>query len=130
MSIVLPEPPIILKALFGCLLLAIVLAMAVVDSCEMILRNRLNALLAAGGVGQAVLVGHPRYIDAALGALLGFAILSGIAVLFRHVRGFDGLGFGDRKFAAAAGIWVGWGGNAPMVRIAPFVWLRLRVVPS
>ena len=96
------------NAPFGCLLLATVVTMAVIDCREMILPNRLNAILAAGGVGQAIFVGRPDLTDALLGALFGFAILSMIAALFRHIRGIDGLGFGDQKFAAAAGLWIGW----------------------
>jgi leader peptidase (prepilin peptidase)/N-methyltransferase len=118
MSVALLETNDVLKALFGGLLLSIVIIMAAIDAREMILPNRLNALFAASGVGQAVLVGHPQFADAALGAALGFATLSGIAALFRQVRGVEGLGFGDQKFAAAAGIWIGWDQIAPMLLIA------------
>jgi leader peptidase (prepilin peptidase) / N-methyltransferase len=109
---------IISKAAFGCLLIATVLKMAVIDCREMILPNRLNAILAAGGVGQAVFVGGPDLTDALLGALLGFVVLSMIAALFRYVRGIDGLGFGDQKFAAAAGLWIGWEQITSMLLIA------------
>ncbi|MBR1241923.1 prepilin peptidase [Bradyrhizobium sp. AUGA SZCCT0274] len=113
-----PDLLIASKAAFGCLLFATVLVMAVVDCREMILPNRLNALLAGGGIGQAVLVGQPNLPDAVLGALLGFVVLSAIAAVFRRVRDIDGLGFGDQKFAAAAGIWIGWEQIATMLLIA------------
>ena len=118
MSVGLPNLLIALKAAFGCLLFATVLMMAVVDCREMILANRLNALLAAGGIGQAILVGQPHLTDGVLGAVFGFVVLSVIAALFRRIRGIDGLGFGDQKFSAAAGLWIGWEEIAPMLLIA------------
>jgi prepilin signal peptidase PulO-like enzyme (type II secretory pathway) len=118
MTIGVPDLLIASKAAFGCLLFATVFVMAVVDCRKMILPNNLNALLAAGGIGQAVLVGQPDLFDAALGALLGFVVLSGIAAVFRRIRDVDGLGFGDQKFAAAAGLWIGWEQIATMLLIA------------
>ena len=118
MSVGLPSLLIALKAAFGCWLLATILIMAVVDCQEMILPDRLNALLAVGGIGQAVFIGRPDLTDAVLGAMFGFFILSAVAGLFRRVRGIDGLGFGDQKFSAAAGLWIGWEAIAPMLLIA------------
>jgi leader peptidase (prepilin peptidase) / N-methyltransferase len=114
----LPNLLIVLKAAFGCLLVAVVVITAIIDSRRMILPNRLNAILAAGGLGQALLIGQPGLVDAALGALVGFIILGAVAALFRQARGVDGLGFGDQKFAAAAGLWIGWEGIAPMLLVA------------
>jgi leader peptidase (prepilin peptidase)/N-methyltransferase len=78
----------------------------------------LNAAFAAGGIAQAFLIGQPDLPDAFLGAIFGFAILSTGAILFRWARGIDGLGFGDQKFAAAAGFWIGWQQIVPMLLIA------------
>lgn len=118
MSVGLLNSLILLKAVFGCGLIAIVTAMAVIDYREQMLPNRFNALLAAAGIGQAVLVGQPNLADAALGGLFGFTVLAVVAALFRHLRGIDGLGFGDQKFAAAAGLWIGWELIAPMLLVA------------
>lgn len=106
------------RALFGCVLVVIVVAMAVIDCRKMILPDRLNLLLAATGIGQSLVVGNPGPIDAGLGALFAFALLWSVAELFRRYRGIEGLGFGDLKFSAAAGLWIGWEGVAPMLVIA------------
>ena len=106
------------QAAFGCVLVAIVATMAIIDCRRQILPDRLNVLLAATGIGQAILVGQPGLADAALGALFGFAVLGGVAALFRHLRGIDGLGFGDQKFTAAAGLWIGSELIAPMLLVA------------
>jgi leader peptidase (prepilin peptidase)/N-methyltransferase len=118
MSVDLPDLLVALKAGFGCLLAATVVTMAIVDCRKMILPNRLNFLLAASGMGQAVLLGQPDLVDASLGALLGFVVLGAVAASFRHLRGIDGLGFGDQKFSAAVGLWIGWQYIAAMLLIA------------
>lgn len=130
MSFGLPSLLITLKWAFGCWLLATVLIMAVVDYREMILPDRLNALLAVGGIGQAILIGQPHLTDAVLGAMFGFLVLSAIAALFRRVRGIDGLGFGDQKFSAAAGLWIGWEAIAPMLLIASCSALAFLIIRS
>jgi leader peptidase (prepilin peptidase)/N-methyltransferase len=118
MSVGLPNCLMALKAAFGGVLLTTVVALSIADFRQMILPDRLNFLLALGGIGQAAIVGQPSLLDSLAGALLGFCILAAVAALFRHARGIDGLGYGDQKFAAAAGLWVGWGAIPHMLLIA------------
>jgi prepilin signal peptidase PulO-like enzyme (type II secretory pathway) len=118
MSLEPPNSMMVLEAAFGGLLFAIVAVLSIADFRRMILPNRLNFLLAVGGIGQAAIIGQPGVLDAVFGGLLGFGILAAVAALFRHVRGVDGLGFGDQKFAAAAGLWVGWTEIPHMLLIA------------
>src|SRR5262245_43511678 len=40
-------------------------------------------------------------------AALGFALMAGVALIYRKLRGRDGLGLGDAKLLAAAGAWLG-----------------------
>lgn len=130
MSVDLGDLLVVSKAAFGCLLLATVLMMAVIDCREMILPNRLNAVLAVGGISQAVFIGHPDLTDALLGALFGYTILSMIAALFYYFRGIDGLGLGDQKFAGAAGLWIGWEQISSMLLIASCSALIFMIVRS
>jgi len=80
--------------------------------------NWANATLLMGGIALALL--SPAYaIGAALlGSLIGTAVFLGVAIGFHRFRGRDGLGFGDVKFMAGAGAWVGWQGLAPLTLIA------------
>jgi prepilin signal peptidase PulO-like enzyme (type II secretory pathway) len=102
----------------GCALAGILAAAAIIDLRRMILPDRLTALLAAGGVAQCLALGQPTVTDAALGALFGGGTLMAIATTFRRLRGIDGLGRGDQKLVAAAGIWVGWQGLPLMLLVA------------
>lgn len=56
--------------------------------------------------------------DHALAATLGYAGFRAVELLYRRLRGRDGLGQGDAKLAAAAGAWVGLDGLGPVVLIA------------
>jgi len=59
-------------------------------------------LLATGWLVPAEVPGH------VIGAAVGYVSLTLVAVLYRHLRGRDGLGGGDPKLFAAAGAWLGW----------------------
>jgi leader peptidase (prepilin peptidase)/N-methyltransferase len=106
------------EAFFGLALIAILTALAVIDACKMILPDQLNLLLAVIGVGQSLALHEPGMLDAAFGALIGTALLTLVLLLFRRFRGIEGLGMGDLKFVAAAGLWTGWKGIPLLLLIA------------
>jgi leader peptidase (prepilin peptidase)/N-methyltransferase len=54
-------------------------------------------------------------IDHSVGAALGYLGSWAIALLYRHLRGREGLGLGDAKLLAAAGAWVGVSGLPSVV---------------
>ncbi|HET9715102.1 MAG TPA: A24 family peptidase [Pseudolabrys sp.] len=111
-------PFLVLKIVFGSLLLAIVSAAATVDYRKMILPNHITFLLAVTGIAQSTLVDVPKLWDACFGAAMAALILGLVAALFRKFRGIEGLGLGDQKFAAAIGLWIGWREVALMLLMA------------
>lgn len=46
--------------------------------------------------------------DAVWGAIGGYLSLAAIYWLYRGIRGYEGLGYGDIKYLAALGAWHGW----------------------
>ncbi|HIJ37540.1 MAG TPA: prepilin peptidase [Rhodospirillaceae bacterium] len=56
--------------------------------------------------------------EGALGAVFGFALPWLARAGFRRLTGRDGLGFGDVKFAALAGLYLGPGGIGPFLVVA------------
>lgn len=77
-----------------------------IDLEHMLIFNRFTLMVAAGGVVAMVTDG--RWIDHLIGGLAGGMVFLGlyygaIALLKR-----EGLGFGDVKYAAAAGLLLGW----------------------
>jgi leader peptidase (prepilin peptidase)/N-methyltransferase len=94
--------------LCGLVLASGLVALSVVDLRRGVLPNTLNLLLGVSGLLQSAIVGRPTPLEALVGSLSCAALLFGLAVAFREIRGADGLGFGDIKFGAAAGLWLGW----------------------
>jgi leader peptidase (prepilin peptidase) / N-methyltransferase len=56
--------------------------------------------------------------DAVVGAMLGYATLWTVYMLFRFATGKEGMGYGDFKLLAALGAWFGWQAVPGMVVIA------------
>ncbi|WP_228742062.1 prepilin peptidase, partial [Klebsiella quasipneumoniae] len=46
--------------------------------------------------------------DAVWGAIAGYLCLAALYWLYRGIRGYEGLGYGDIKYLAALGAWHGW----------------------
>ena len=95
-----------------CLLCAI---LAWIDIRHGIIPDWLNLSIASLGLWKALMTGGPSFgLEAACqGAAIG-AIFWLLRRLYFAFRGVEGLGLGDVKFLAAAGIWVGVSG-LPMV---------------
>lgn len=106
----------------GAVLAGLMLAIAVIDHRRMIIPDELNALafivgLIAAGAGAdsppAMAILH-----ALVRATLMFALFFGFRACYRAVRGLDGMGLGDVKLAAVAGVWLDWASLPLVVEIA------------
>lgn len=99
-----PFPAALATALLGWWLFLI----AALDLEHHWLPDRLTLpLIPAGFVVAAIGIG-PGLVDRLIGAAAGFLVLAGIALLYRTIRGREGLGGGDPKLLAAIGAWLGW----------------------
>lgn len=94
------------------------LALAIIDARHFLLPDGLTLPLIPAGLAVAWLNGTAALIDAALGALAGFAVFAVVAVVYRRLRGREGLGLGDAKLLGAAGAWVSWFGLPSIVLVA------------
>lgn len=94
-------------AMFTIILCALLLALTAIDIRTFILPDSLNASLLT--CGALFLLTHPEYplLLHAGGAIAGYASLAAIEVLYRRLRGRDGLGRGDAKLLGALGLWTG-----------------------
>ena len=98
------------------------LAIAVIDHRRMIIPDELNALafiagLIAAGVGAEA---SPAIaiLQALVRASLMFVLFFGFRAGYRALRGLEGMGFGDVKLAAVAGVWLDWASLPIVVEIA------------
>jgi leader peptidase (prepilin peptidase)/N-methyltransferase len=106
----------------GAILAGLMLAIAVVDHRRMIIPDELNALAFVAGLSAAGFRAEAAPVIAILQALvrasLMFALFFGFRACFRALRGLEGMGFGDVKLAAVAGVWLDWAGLPVVVEIA------------
>jgi len=111
------------------ILSAALLTLAVVDVTELRLPDVITLPLAIAGLAVSAAQGS-GVLDHAVGALVGWAALAGLASGFRRVTGRHGLGMGDAKLLAAAGAWCGWEALPVIVLVAclgGFLWIGLRL---
>ena len=91
-----------------CVLGWTLLALAWIDWLHMRLPDSLTLPLLLAGLAATWWMQPEAIGEHALGALLGFLSLEGLALLYRRLRGREGIGRGDAKLLAAAGAWLGW----------------------
>ncbi|MFO1127526.1 MAG: A24 family peptidase [Rhodospirillales bacterium] len=97
----------------------VLLALAVIDARHLILPDPLTLPLIPAGLIVVVGVASPdRFPDHLIGAAVGLAASAAVRVLYRRLRGREGLGLGDVKLLAAAGAWVGWQGLPWLLLVA------------
>jgi leader peptidase (prepilin peptidase) / N-methyltransferase len=111
-----PAWPVIVPA--GLYLLLILAAVCAIDARYGIIPDSLVTALFLGGVFQDSLDGLQGLLERGLEAVV---VLAGAALFrasYRWIRGFDGLGFGDVKFLAAAALWVGISGIPGLLLVA------------
>jgi leader peptidase (prepilin peptidase) / N-methyltransferase len=96
----------------GAVLAGLMFAIAVIDHRRMIIPDELNALafivgLVAAGIGtegtSSIVI-----LQALVRASLMFVLFFAFRLVFRMLRGAEGMGFGDVKLAAVAGVWLDW----------------------
>jgi leader peptidase (prepilin peptidase)/N-methyltransferase len=92
-----------LDCLFGWWLLAL----GWIDIRRWLLPDALTLPLIIAGLAAAAAFDREQLAGRALGAALGYISLRAIALLYRGLRGREGLGHGDAKLLAASGAWVG-----------------------
>ena len=105
----------------GAILAGLMLAIAVVDHRRMIIPDELNALsfiagMVAAGVGTEA--STVAILQALARASVMFVLFFGFRAGYRTLRGLDGVGFGDVKLAAVAGVWLDWASLPIAVEIA------------
>ncbi len=91
-------------ALFGFALIAL----AFIDLETGYLPDAITLPLIAGGLIANASIEMVPIGDALIGAVAGYASLQGVAILYKALRGRDGLGEGDAKLLAAIGAFGGW----------------------
>lgn len=109
-----PPDTLVLTVLLGWLLLAL----AAIDLRTYLLPDILNAGVLALGMLMVAATRPGDWPLHAAGAVIGYGLLWLVEVMYRRLRGRDGLGRGDAKLLGALGMWVGVTGLAPVLLLA------------
>jgi leader peptidase (prepilin peptidase)/N-methyltransferase len=104
--------------LAGLYLMGVLVAVCAIDARYGIIPNSLVVALAAGGALQALVSGQDDPLQRGFEATLFLVGASLFRAAYRRVRGHDGLGFGDVKFAAAGVLWIGLEGVPGLLLVA------------
>jgi leader peptidase (prepilin peptidase)/N-methyltransferase len=106
----------------GAGLALLMVAIAAIDARRFIIPDELSAAALVLGLVHAALqaddsVAAALGIAALRGAALGLAFW-GLRLLYRRLRGQEGLGLGDVKLACVAGVWLDWPAIPVAIEIA------------
>jgi leader peptidase (prepilin peptidase)/N-methyltransferase len=111
-----------LRGAFGGGLALLMLAIAISDAREFIVPDVFTATAFALGVISAGLFGHEAAGAAALTSLVRAAATAvpflALMLLYEWWRGRRGLGLGDVKLAAVAGVWLDWFTIVAVIEVA------------
>ncbi len=102
----------------GCAFGWALLGASTIDLRHLILPDVLVLPLIPAGIALHWVVAPASWSDHVIGAAAGFAAFLAVGLLYRALRGREGLGFGDTKLLAAAGAWVSWTGLPSVVFLA------------
>ncbi|TCM76252.1 A24 family peptidase [Rhizobium sp. BK068] len=126
------------RALLAAALAAMMASVTIEDWRNFRVRDSMNIALAAVGIAAFLLGIDPLGPDSVrtfLAVIIDAALTGGALLLVREayfkLRGREGLGLGDVKLAAAAGVWVGWQQFALIVflaTLAAFVYVAAATV--
>lgn len=84
------------------------LALAVLDARHYWLPDALTLGLALLGLTIGPWLTGVAQMDSIIGAAAGYGVLMAVALVYRALRGREGLGLGDAKLLGAMGAWMGW----------------------
>ncbi|MEL6692949.1 MAG: A24 family peptidase [Pseudomonadota bacterium] len=104
------------------------LTLSYIDLRTGLLLDILTLPLAILGLAYSVWTGD--WMLSLAGAILGYAMIAGLAYYWRVRRGYEGIGLGDAKLLAAGGAWVGVGGIPILLLIASSVGILAAITVS
>ena len=114
----------------GCVLGWGMLALGCIDWRCFRLPDPLTLPLLLLGLADCAWLQPGRLGSHAAGAVAGYAGFRLVALLYRRLRGRDGLGAGDAKLLAAGGAWLGIGALPTLVLLAALATLAMALVRS
>jgi leader peptidase (prepilin peptidase)/N-methyltransferase len=96
----------------------LLLGPAILDARYHWLPDRLTAAIAIAGLAMGGFLSGVPILERLIGGAAGFGGLALLAIVYRQLRGREGMGAGDPKLLGAVGLWTGWAALPPILLIA------------
>jgi leader peptidase (prepilin peptidase)/N-methyltransferase len=96
------------ELLFVLIFILSLVALFWIDAKHQLLPDAITLPLIVIGLVFNYLLGFVEFVDAFIGAIVGYLVLWGIFWAYKLIRKVDGMGYGDFKLVAALGAWLGW----------------------
>ena len=96
---------------------------AIIDYDTQLLPDQITLPLLWGGILSALVWSHITLANSVVGAISGYLALWILYWGFKLATGKEGLGYGDFKFLAALGAWLGWQAIPAIVLVASILGL-------
>jgi leader peptidase (prepilin peptidase)/N-methyltransferase len=106
----------------------LLLALAWTDVRTQRLPNALTISLIVAGLAACAIYDRDAILDHIIGAIAGFAAFWLVGLVYRRLRGKDGLGLGDAKLVAGLGALIAWEGLASVIFLGAMIGIALVLV--
>lgn len=111
-----------LSGILGAGLAVVMITIAAIDARYFLIPNKLVLAGLVLGFAAAVVAQPGQWLAKVVGAAGGGLVLAllflAFRTLYRRLRGREGIGLGDVKLAAVAGVWLGWTAVALAIDVA------------
>ena len=97
-----------LELIFILIFIFSLVALFWIDAKHQLLPDTITLPLIAIGLVFNYPSGFVEFIDALIGATIGYLILWGVFWAYKLIRKVEGMGYGDFKLVAVLGAWFGW----------------------
>lgn len=104
------------------------LTLTMIDIRHFLLPDIFTGLLGLSGLVFLAWFDPDAMAVHALSGLLAFAVIAGLGEVYRRWRGHDGIGLGDAKLLAVAGIWLGPAALGPLLFLSALLALGFLIV--
>ncbi|MFN3214692.1 MAG: prepilin peptidase [Henriciella sp.] len=118
----------LLQLIASAVLASGLLTLSYIDLRSGLLLDVLTLPLMALGIGYSASQGD--WFLSLAGAVVGYAMIAGLAAYWRASRGYEGIGLGDAKLLAACGAWIGVAGLPILLLIASSLGILAALIVS
>ena len=111
-------------------LVSLLISLSIIDAHTQYIPNIFPMGIAVMGFGVNVAEQGPftHPCESFIAGVASYGLLAGANLLYKRMKGVDGIGMGDAKLFAALGFWFGWAGMLPILIISNALFIAVSLV--